>query len=71
MSNKKNITKSKSLSKMAWQRLKRNKLSVFGMFIIFVAAMIAILGPLARPDNTPKANDQTLELTTKKAWIYH
>ena len=66
MSNKKNITKSKSLSKMAWQRLKRNKLSVFGMFIIFMAAMIAILGPLARPDNTPKANDQTLELTTKK-----
>ncbi|MDT8412735.1 MAG: ABC transporter permease [Vicingaceae bacterium] len=66
MSNKKNITKSKSLSKMAWQRLKRNKLSVFGMFIIFVAAMIAILGPMARPDNTPKANDQTLELTTKK-----
>ncbi|MBL1231615.1 MAG: ABC transporter permease [Vicingaceae bacterium] len=66
MNNKKNIIKSKSLSKMAWQRLKRNKLSVFGMFIIFVAVMIAILGPLARPDNTPKANDQTLELTTKK-----
>ena len=66
MNNKKNITKSKSLSKMAWQRLKRNKLSVFGMIIIFVAAMIAILGPLVRPDNTPKANDQTLELTTKK-----
>ncbi len=66
MSNTKNNTKSKSLSKMAWQRLKRNKLSVFGMLIIFVAAMVAISGPLARPDNTPKANDQTLELTTKK-----
>src|SRR5690606_4109169 len=66
MDNKKTKQKSKSLSKMAWRRLKRNKLSVFGMVIIFLAALIALLGPLVRPDNTPKANDQTLELTTKK-----
>lgn len=66
MDNKKTKQKSKSLTKMAWRRLKRNKLSVFGMVIIFLAALIALLGPLVRPDNTPKANDQTLELTTKK-----
>ena len=58
MDNKKTKQKSKSLSKMAWRRLKRNKLSVFGMVIIFLAALIALLGPLVRPDNTPKANDQ-------------
>lgn len=66
MDNKKTKQKSKSLTEMAWRRLKRNKLSVFGMVIIFLALLIALLGPLVRPDNTPKANDQTLELTTKK-----
>lgn len=66
MSKQKKEIASKSLSKIAWQRLKKNKLSVFGMFIIFFAILVSLLGPSIRPDNTPKANDQTLELTTKK-----
>lgn len=57
---------SKSLSKIAWQRLKRNKLSMFGLILIFITIIIAFLGPSIRPDHTPKANDQILELTTKK-----
>lgn len=57
---------SKSLTKIAWQRLKKNKLSLFGLFIIFCAIVTAVLGPLARPDGTPKANDQILEITTQK-----
>lgn len=57
---------SKSLSGQAWQRLKRNKLSVTGMAIIGIAILIAILGPIIRPDSTAKANDQMVEITTRK-----
>ena len=57
---------SRSLSQIAWQRLKKNKLSLFGLFIISCAIIVAILGPTVRPDGTPKANDQILEITTKK-----
>lgn len=57
---------SKSLSYHAWQRLKKNKLALFGIFIISLATLVAILGPSIRPDSSPKANDQILEITTKK-----
>lgn len=57
---------SKSLSYHAWQRLKKNKLALFGIAIICLATMVAVFGPLIRPDSTPKANDQILEITTKK-----
>ena len=57
---------SKSLSQIAWFRLKKNKLALFGLFLIGVAAFIAFMGPFIRPDKTPKANDQILEITTKK-----
>ncbi len=57
---------SKSLSQIAWHRLKKNKLSMFGLFIIFFAIIIAVLGPTIRPDGTPKANDQILEITTQQ-----
>lgn len=57
--------KSKSLSQIALKRLKKNKLSLFGLVVIFCAIIIAILGPIIRPDGTPMANDQILEITTK------
>lgn len=57
---------SKSLSYHAWQRLKKNKLALFGMFIIGVSTLIALLGPVIRPDSSPKANNQILEITTRK-----
>jgi peptide/nickel transport system permease protein len=57
---------SKSLSYHAWQRLRKNKLALFGIAIICLATLIAVFGPLIRPDSTPKANDQILEITTKK-----
>ena len=66
MGKKKKDIHSKSLSKIAWQRLKKNKLSLFGMFIIACAIIVSILGPAIRPDGTPKANDQILEITTQK-----
>ena len=66
MGKKKGNIPSKSLSQIAWKRLRKNKLSMFGLFIIFSAAMIAILGPMVRPDGTPMANDQVIEISAKK-----
>ncbi|MGB0888016.1 MAG: ABC transporter permease [Vicingaceae bacterium] len=65
MSKTKKDIKSNSLSQLAWKRLKKNKLSLFGLVVIFCAVLVAVLGPLIRPDGTPKANDQILEVTTK------
>jgi peptide/nickel transport system permease protein len=59
-------TYSKSLTYHAWQRLRKNKLALFGMFIIFAATLVALLGPIIRPDSSPKANNQILEITTRK-----
>jgi len=55
-----------SLGQIAWKRLKRNKLAVLGLFLIGLAVFVAFSGPFLRPDGTPKANDQILEITTKK-----
>ncbi|MCB0400508.1 MAG: ABC transporter permease [Flavobacteriales bacterium] len=66
MAKSKKHINSKSLSRIAWQRLKKNKLSLFGLFIIVCAVIVSLLGPSIRPDSTPKANDQILEITTQK-----
>ena len=64
MSNKKDKY-SHSLSFYAWQKLKKNKIAVFGMLVIAIAACITILGSLIRPDFTVNANTQILELAKK------
>jgi peptide/nickel transport system permease protein len=61
-----NHIKSKSLSNQAWKKLKKNKIAVFGMTIISASFVVAILGPLIQPDDTPDANEMALQLTTKK-----
>jgi len=66
MGKKKRDIQSKSLSQIAWYRLKKNKLSMFGLLIILFAIVVAFLGPIIRPDGTPKANDQVLEITTQQ-----
>jgi peptide/nickel transport system permease protein len=62
---KKDDTYSHSLSFFAWQRLKKNKLSMFGLIVIVLYLVIAILGFSITPDSTPDANDQLLELSKK------
>ncbi len=57
---------SRSLSYYAWQRLKRNKLAMSGLFFILLATIVAVLGSLIRPDPSPHANDQKLALGKKK-----
>lgn len=58
--------KPKSLSDLAWRRLKRNKPALFGMFVIFAAALVAILGAVIRPDQTPYAANGIPPIVTKK-----
>lgn len=38
---------------------------MFGLFVIFMALLIAILGYMVTPDSTPLANDQVLQITNK------
>jgi peptide/nickel transport system permease protein len=56
---------SHSLSYYAWQKLKKNKIAVFGMAIIAISAIITIFGSLIRPDFTVNSNTQMLELAKK------
>lgn len=62
---KKEDSYSHSLSYFAWQRLKKNKLAMFGLIVIFLCMAMAILGFAITPDSTPDANDQVLEISKK------
>lgn len=55
-----------SLSILAWRKFTKNKLGMSSLFFIGLATLVAILGYLITPDSTPNANDQYLELGTKK-----
>ena len=63
---KKKYYSSGSLSKLAWLRLRKNKIAVSSLIFILLTALIAVLGYLITPDSTPFANNQTLEFSTKK-----
>ncbi|MCD6113167.1 MAG: ABC transporter permease [Bacteroidales bacterium] len=63
---RKKYIKSASLNRLAWQRLMKDKVAVFSMIFICIIFLISILGYLITPDNTPFANEQHLELCTKK-----
>ncbi|MFL5754220.1 MAG: ABC transporter permease [Bacteroidia bacterium] len=56
---------SRSLSYYAWKRFRRNKLAMFGLFVIAISILVFILGYLITPDPTPDANDQKPELQIK------
>jgi peptide/nickel transport system permease protein len=55
-----------SLNYLAWQRFKNNKLSIFGFVVIIIAIIIGTLGYLITPDKTSFANNQILEISTKR-----
>jgi len=55
-----------SLSGMAWQRFRRNPLSVASLVVIGLFVVMALLGYLITPDSTPYCNQQYLELATLK-----
>ncbi len=57
---------SESLSVQTWRRFKRNKMAMFGLYLIIIATTVSILGFLITPDSSPYANDQKPELHIKK-----
>jgi len=50
-------------SNTIWHRLKSEKLAMAGLFWVCLWVFIAIAGPLLRPDPSPNANDQHLEMS--------
>ena len=63
---KKKGTPSGSLDRMAWRRFRRNPLSVASLVVIGLFAIVAILGYLITPDQTPFCNHQQLEIALQK-----
>lgn len=63
---KKKYVGSGSLSYLAWKRFKRNRLSFFFSWIIILSIFLSLLGYQITPDSSPFANEQFLELNTKK-----
>jgi ABC-type dipeptide/oligopeptide/nickel transport system permease subunit len=51
-----------SLQQAAWRRLKKNKGAIFGMVIIAIAILIAIMGYFIAPDGSPNANRMIVEI---------
>ncbi len=55
-----------SLAAFAWQRLRRNRLAMFGIFIIVVMMIMSILGYLITPDKSPDAATHIEEISIRK-----
>jgi peptide/nickel transport system permease protein len=51
-----------SLAQLTWRRLRRNKMAMAGLIFIALACLVAVLGYLITPDQTPYANEQKPEL---------
>lgn len=49
-----------------WNRYRKNKLGLAGLYYIGFVVLICILGPFVRPDSTVDANQQHLVLSKKK-----
>ena len=64
MSNRENI-KRYSPNEEAWRRFKKNKPAVFGLGLVLLAGLIALLGYAISPDQSPKANEQIPPLALK------
>jgi ABC-type dipeptide/oligopeptide/nickel transport system permease subunit len=63
---KKTYHSSSSLSALAWKRYRKNSLGMIALGWILFSILISILGYTITPDATPFANNQHLELATKK-----
>jgi peptide/nickel transport system permease protein len=59
------MTENLSPNQKALRRLMRNKPALFGLGLILLAVLIAILGYTISPDDTPDANQQSLTIALK------
>lgn len=55
-----------SLASFAWQRLKRNRLAMFGIIIIAMLMIMSVLGYLITPDQSPDAATHIEEISIRK-----
>jgi len=56
--------KSESLNRLAWKKLKANKLSFFALCYILMSIFISVFAVLISPDSSPDANEMHIELAT-------
>jgi len=56
---------SSSLGRIAWKKLLQDPLAVSGLAVIILAVMVALLGYLITPDQSPFCNRQYLELSAR------
>ena len=54
------MSNSQSPSRVAWRKFRKDRLAVIGLFIIFGAVLVALLGANIRPDPSPWAQRQVL-----------
>lgn len=57
-SKKQNNSGSDSLSKVAWRRFRKDKLAMFGVGVLLICTVVAILGSHIRPDKTEDVQQQ-------------
>ncbi len=55
-----------SFTKIFWKKLRRNKGAVFGLVIIILSLLMALLAYVIAPDSTPDANRIIVEIAAKK-----
>lgn len=62
----KNYYASASPTKLAFQKFFKNKFALISLIFLVLVLLVASLGYLITPDSTSYANDQNLEIATKK-----
>ena len=60
------INQSKSLSQVALQKFKQNKIGLFSFCFVVFSGFIAVFGYLIAPDNSQNANQMHLEIHSKE-----
>jgi len=65
MISKTNSSKKDSPNQRAWRQLWKNKSAIFGLGVITVAVLMALLGYLISPDKTTNVNEQIPEVSLK------
>ena len=56
----------KSLNKLAWKKLKKDKLTFSSLIFIFCCVLIAFFATIMSPDGSKNANEMHIELATNK-----
>ena len=58
--------KSQSLNRIAWDKFRKNKFSLFALYYILILVLISIFAVIISPDSSPNANEMHIELATQK-----